>query len=128
MTKSTAEKRLARLAKSGVHFCEDAHKHAKDLKDLADKVAKIGSVEKQSRVFKALADATRLRILNLLRSREMCVCEIMIALDLTQPTASHHLRILEGAELVEDLRKGKWVFYKIANPRLVERILGLHVQ
>ena len=128
MTKSTAEKRLARLAKSGVHFCEDAPKHAKDLKDLANKVAKLDVVKKQSRIFKALADETRLRILNLLRAREMCVCEIMIALNLTQPTASHHLRILESAELVEDLRKGKWVFYKIANPKLAERILGLDVQ
>ena len=128
MTKSTAEKRLARLAKSGIHFCEDAPKHAKDLKDLANRVAKLDAVKKQSRIFKALADETRLRILNLLRARETCVCEIMIALNLTQPTASHHLRILESAELVEDLRKGKWVFYKIANPKLVERILGLDVQ
>jgi ArsR family transcriptional regulator len=128
MTKSTAEKRLARLVKSGLHFCEDAPKHAKDLRDLADEVTKLGIVEKQCRVFKALADEIRLRILNLLRAREMCVCEIMIALDLTQPTASHHLRILESAGLVEDLRKGKWVFYKIVNPRLVERILGLDVE
>jgi ArsR family transcriptional regulator len=97
------------------------------LKELADRVAKLGVVEKQSRIFKALADKTRLRILNLLRAREMCVCEIMIALGLTQPTASHHLRILESVELVEDLRKGKWVFYKIANHGLVEKILGFDV-
>jgi len=128
MPRSAAEKRLARLAKSGIDFCEDAPRHAKDLKELADRVAKLDVVEKQSRVFKAFADETRLRILNLLRTREMCVCEIMIALDLTQPTASHHLRILESAELVEDLRKGKWVFYKIVNPGLVERILGFDVQ
>jgi ArsR family transcriptional regulator len=127
MPRSAAEKRLDRLAKSGIHFCEDAPKHAKDLKELADRVAKLGVVEKQSRIFKALADKTRLRILNLLRAREMCVCEIMIALDLTQPTASHHLRILESVELVEDLRKGKWVFYKIANHGLVEKILGFDV-
>ncbi len=128
MPRSTAEKRLARLAKSGIHFCEDAPKHAKDLKELVDKIGKLDVVKKQSRIFKAFADETRLRILNLLRAREMCVCEIMIALGLTQPTASHHLRILESVELVEDLRRGKWVFYKIVNPGLVERILGLDVQ
>lgn len=127
MPRSAAEKRLDRLAKSGIHFCEDAPKHAKDLKELADRVAKLGVVEKQSRIFKALADKTRLRILNLLRAREMCVCEIMIALGLTQPTASHHLRILESVELVEDLRKGKWVFYKIANHGLVKKVLGFDV-
>lgn len=128
VTRSIAERRLARLARSGVHFCEDAPKHAKDLKDLADKVARFGSVEEQARLFKALADETRLRILNLLRSREMCVCEIMIALGLTQPTASHHLKILEGAELVKDVRKGKWIFYRVADLGLVKRILGLHVR
>jgi DNA-binding transcriptional ArsR family regulator len=128
MPRSAAEKRLDRLAKSGIHFCEDAPKHAKDLKELADRVAKLGVVKKQSRIFKALADETRLKILNLLKAREMCVCEIMIALGLTQPTASYHLRMLESVELVEDLRKGKWVFYKIADHRLVERILGFGVR
>ena len=128
MPRSTAEKRLTRLTKSGFHFCEDAPRHAKDLKELADRVAKLDVVKKQSRILKALADETRLRILNLLRTREMCVCEIMIALNLTQPTASHHLRILESVELVEDLRKGKWVFYKIVNPGLVERIVEFDVQ
>jgi ArsR family transcriptional regulator len=93
------------------------------LRELAERVAKPGVLEKQSRIFKALADETRLGILNLLRAREMCVCEIMVALHLTQPTASHHLRILENAGLVKDSRKGKWVFYKIADPRFVERIL-----
>jgi DNA-binding transcriptional ArsR family regulator len=128
MTKSTAEKRLARLAESGLHFCEDTPKHSRDLKELANKIARLGVAKKQSRFFKALADETRLKILSLLRAREMCVCEIMIALNLTQPTTSHHLRILEGAGLVKDLREGKWVFYKIANAELVERILSLDVQ
>lgn len=123
MRSSTAEKRLDRLAKSRVHFCEDASTHAKDLRELAKKFAKPVVAERQSRMFKALADETRMRILSLLRVREMCVCEIMIALELTQPTASHHLRILEGAGLVEDLRKGKWVFYKTADPAFAKRIL-----
>jgi len=123
MSASTAEKRLNRLAKSGVHFCEDTSIHTKDLKELAEKVAKPASVARQTRVFKALADETRLRIINLLRVREMCVCEITVALGLTQPTASHHLRILEGAGLVEDLRKGKWVFYKTSDQPFVKRIL-----
>ncbi|MEM2385965.1 MAG: metalloregulator ArsR/SmtB family transcription factor, partial [Candidatus Bathyarchaeia archaeon] len=54
--------------------------------------------------------------------REMCVCEIMIALGLTQPTASHHLRILENARLIKGRKEGKWVFYKIAKPEIM-RIL-----
>jgi ArsR family transcriptional regulator len=128
MSRSAAEKRLDHLAKSGIHFCEDAPKHARDLKELAGKVAKADVIERQSRIFKALADETRLKILGLLRIREMCVCEVTIALDLTQPTASHHLRILKGAGLVDDLRKGKWVFYKMADAKFVERILKSDVR
>ena len=67
-------------------------------------------------MFKALGDESRLSILRLLQKREMCVCEIMIALEMTQPTASHHLGILERAGLVRERRDGRWVFYSI--PRL----------
>jgi ArsR family transcriptional regulator len=123
MPRSAAEKRLDRLAESGIHFCEDVTRHAENLKEMANKVSKADIIERQGRIFRALADETRLRILGLLRVREMCVCEIMVALDLTQPTASHHLRILKGSGLIADARKGKWVFYKTVDPRFVERIL-----
>jgi ArsR family transcriptional regulator len=84
--------------------------------------------EKKSKVFKALADENRLRILSLLAAREMCVCEVMVALDLTQPTASHHLRILENVGLVKDKKKGKWVFYRVSNQELVENVRKLNVK
>jgi ArsR family transcriptional regulator len=84
-------------------------------------------VDKQSRFFKALADETRLKILRLLDVREMCVCEIMVALDLTQPTASHHLGLLENAGLVKARKEGKWVFYSIADPKLIENMRKLNV-
>ena len=123
MSQSKARKRLERLAKSGIHFCEDASTHVRDLKELTGNTIKPEVLKRQSRVFKALADETRLKILSLLRIREMCVCEIMVALDLTQPTASHHLKILENVGLVRNLRRGKWVFYKTAGPESVEEIL-----
>lgn len=114
------DERLMRLMSSGLCPKEDASKYAEELRQLADTVAMVDEAEKRSRVFKALADPTRLRILMLLRIREMCVCEVMIALGLTQPTASHHLGILENAGLVKSRKEGKWVFYKIANPKLIE--------
>lgn len=78
---------------------------------------------KKSKFFKALADPTRLRMLGLLVVREMCVCEVMAALDLTQPTASHHLRILENIGLVVDRKEGKWVFYSLKDPKNTVRLL-----
>ena len=68
--------------------------------------------------FAALGDATRLKMLKLIADEELCSCEVMAALELTQPTTSHHLGILERAGLLTSKRNGKWVFYKIANSRV----------
>jgi ArsR family transcriptional regulator len=127
MTVSKIDKRLQRLADSGICSCETASEYADKLRELADKNLSLEKSEAQSKVFKALADAIRLRILGLLSSREMCVCEVMVALDLTQPTASHHLRILENVGLVKDRKEGKWVFYSIANPELFEGMRKLNI-
>lgn len=63
--------------------------------------------------FKALSDETRLKILSLLTKHELCVCEIIDELDMTQSAVSHHLKILKNAELVEDRREGKWIYYRL---------------
>ena len=63
--------------------------------------------------FKALADPTRLRILELLAEQEMCVCELMAALHLPQPLVSHHLRVLRQAGVVRDDRCGRWICYRL---------------
>jgi DNA-binding transcriptional ArsR family regulator len=115
---SKIDKRLQRLAESGTCSCESAS--SDELKKLADRNLSLEDSEAKSKVFKALSDPIRLRILGLLSSREMCVCEVMVALDLTQPTASHHLRILENVALVKDRKEGKWVFYSIAKPGFFE--------
>ena len=64
-------------------------------------------------IFKALADRTRLRIMRLLSitDRQVCVCEIVDALELPQYQISKHLNILKHANLVEGERKGTWVYY-----------------
>jgi len=67
------------------------------------------------RVFAALADETRRRILGLLASGEICVCHIHEALDVPQPTASRHLAHLRKAGLVATRRDGLWVHYRLAD-------------
>jgi len=66
-----------------------------------------------SRLFKALGDETRLRIVALLAHRELCVCHLEAALDLAQPTASRHLAILRNAGVVDTRRDGPWVYYRL---------------
>jgi len=127
MAASKIGERLQRLAESGICSCETASEYADELKELANKGISSENSEAKSKVFKALADSIRLRILGLLSSREMCVCEVMVALDLTQPTASHHLRILENVGVIKDRKEGKWVFYSIANPELFEGMRKLNV-
>jgi ArsR family transcriptional regulator len=120
--KLRVSKRLERLVKSGICPAEDVSKYASDLKQLVREITDENTVKIQSRLFKALADKTRLKILTLLDIREMCVCEIMVALNLTQPTASHHLGILEAVELVKARREGKWIFYSLKNKRIMKLI------
>lgn len=68
-------------------------------------------------VFRAFSDRTRLRILNLLRDGdEICVCDLMNALDLPQAKVSRHLATLRQAGLVETRRDGQWVHYRLSAP------------
>ena len=66
-------------------------------------------------VFKALSDETRLRILNLLYERELCVCDVMEILQITQAKASRHLIYLKNAGLVKDRKQAQWAYYSMRN-------------
>ena len=64
--------------------------------------------------FKALADPARVSIVNALAGRgEVCVCDLTATFELSQPTISHHLRILRDAGLVESSRRGTWAYYRL---------------
>jgi ArsR family transcriptional regulator, arsenate/arsenite/antimonite-responsive transcriptional repressor len=72
------------------------------------------TADELSRVFKALADPVRLQLLSLIGAHaggEACVCELAGAFELTQPTISHHLRVLREAGLIDSERRGTWVYY-----------------
>lgn len=76
-----------------------------------------------ARMFKALGDPVRLRLLSLVASHaggEACVCEISPAFDLTQPTISHHLKVLREAGLLECERRGTWVYYWVVPAALAQ--------
>lgn len=70
--------------------------------------------------FKALSDPNRVRLLSLIASRgEVCGCEMVAPLGLSQPTVSHHLKVLSEAGLLERERRGKWIHY-VVDPEGVE--------
>src|SRR5919202_4262995 len=66
--------------------------------------------------FKALADPTRVGIVNRLAAApEVCVCDLTDAFELSQPTISHHLRVLRDAGLVDVTKRGTWSYYRLVN-------------
>lgn len=78
----------------------------------------MGNSKGQINILKALSDESRLRILKLLLGRkELCVCEIEAALNLSQSKVSRHLTVLRSAGLVEDRREGLWIFYSLFKPQ-----------
>jgi ArsR family transcriptional regulator len=77
-----------------------------------------------ARYFQALADETRLRVLEMLRTGERCVCELAAGIGASQPRLSYHLRALRQAGILLDRRDGRWVFYRI-NPRAEAQLARL---
>jgi DNA-binding transcriptional ArsR family regulator len=73
-------------------------------------------------ILKAMADPCRLKILKLLREGELCVCEIMTALDRPQSSTSHHLSILKDAGLIKERKEGKWSHYRLSDVAVIEML------
>jgi ArsR family transcriptional regulator len=75
-------------------------------------------------ILKALGDPVRLEIVKLLLGKELCVCDIQDAFNVSQPTISHHMKVLKHARLVSDVREGKWIYYSL-NPETLKCVSGL---
>ena len=112
-----AEKTLAKLyGDQGIardrciHVCSQAKKI--DEEDLTTEI----------KVFKAVADATRLSILKLLTGGELRICEIMLALKKPQSSISHNLSILEDAGLIKERKEGKWCLYRISDGTVMDMV------
>jgi len=122
MSVAMTEDRLKRLVESGLRGSCRPSERVSQLKKKAKELDEL-ELSRLEHVFSGLADKTRLKILSLLANEELCACELMAALDLTQPTASHHLGILERSGVVASRREGKWVFFRLADPK-VESLLS----
>lgn len=78
-------------------------------------------------LFKALSEEKRLRIIKLLEGGELCVCDIVAALNMSQPKVSFHLNILKEAGLIKDRKDGRWIYYRINDSDMLRRFLLLTV-
>lgn len=83
----------------------------------------INQVEKTAELLKLLGDKTRLTIFSLLKIKELCVCELTALLDVSQPAISQHLRKLKLLNLVNERKKGQWVYYSLRAPHEDDKML-----
>ncbi len=80
-----------------------------------------------AQAFRALGDPVRLRLVSLIGAHqggEVCVCDLTSAFNLTQPTISHHLKVLREAGIIDSERRGTWVYYRLV-PAALERMSAL---
>lgn len=78
------------------------------------------SLVKVKGLLKVLADENRLKIISCLASGEKCVCQLMEAVAIPQNLMSHHLKVLKMQGLVQDERRGRWVYYKLKDKQLIK--------
>jgi ArsR family transcriptional regulator len=94
---------------------------------LAGEPMSVAQAEQVAPLLKALADPVRLRLMSLVLSHgggEACVCDLNDAFDLSQPTISHHLKVLHDAGLLDREKRGVWVYYQ-AKPEAMDALMAL---
>ena len=119
---NAARENLNNLLETYLCDANDAEEHESSLRALARRYFEVFDFKKEARVLNALAEESRLKILNLLTFREMCVCELAAALGMTQPNMTYHMKKLENVGLVEYEKRGKWVYYSLANEERLQQL------
>lgn len=89
------------------------------LEEIEEMISNDDRIGKLSKLYKALGDPTRLKIVYVLSKSELCVCDIALLLEMTQSSISHHLRVLRDLNLVKFRREGKLVIYSLDDDHVV---------
>lgn len=100
-------------------MCSGFDPHGERVGPLRERLVEVAGL---SELFQALADETRTKILYLLATEELCVCDLAAILDLSLPAVSHHLRLLKTMRLVTYRREGKNVYYSLADEHVLRLI------
>jgi DNA-binding transcriptional ArsR family regulator len=102
--------------------CEDINNpdlHFKQLRELGNNLIQNPSFDDLIKFVNAVANRKRLIIINTLKEKDRCVCELEAVLDESQPAISHHLKILENAGLIRGWKKGKFTHYDIVKEQII---------
>ncbi|MBO5245491.1 MAG: helix-turn-helix transcriptional regulator [Selenomonadales bacterium] len=100
--------------------CEEACIHPKAICEAKEHMISSDMARTLADFYKVIGDATRVRILSLLMTRELCVCDITEALEMAQSAVSHQLRILRAAHLVTYRKEGKMSYYRLDDDHVTE--------
>lgn len=103
------------MSENEIECCDTVEVHEELIKVIDKTMPESAELEDLSELFKVFGDATRLKILFVLSSVEVCVCDLAHSLKMTQSAISHQLRILKQKKLVKSRREGKSVFYSLAD-------------
>ena len=98
------------------------HDHGQKEEKIIEKLPTVEECRIVAEIFKQVSDGTRLRILWFLCHCEECVGNVAMAMDMSAPAVSHHLKILKNTGLIVSRREGKEIYYKVANTLVAENI------
>jgi len=123
-TSYVSKNSIARLLKEKKIKDTTAEGYIRDLRKLSEEIDQ-RKTDIAAKIFSAMSDPVRIRILKLLERRKICVCEFAVALNMRQPAVSYHLKILQDSDLIESMKVGKWIFYKLSDKKIVKMIMKL---
>ena len=99
-------------------YCTDPHDAEKLLELIKDSLISTRTAALIAETLSTLSDPTRIRVIGLLSTNEMCVGDLCLVLEMTQPAISHHLRILRNLNIVTSRKTGRHVFYTLADQHI----------
>lgn len=118
---------MAKNSNKDAECCKEHHHHEDVIKKLSTDIPGENVLADVAELFKVFGDTTRIRILYALYGREVCVCDISDALNMTQSAISHQLSILKRSKLVKARRDGKSIYYSLADEH-VTTIIAMGIE
>jgi len=119
---TSLRKKAEFLIEKGVCTFKDVDKYIEELEGMLRKIPSEQELRRVAEFYKTLSDPFRIKLIYLLSFRSMNVCELTVAMDTTQPTVTHHLKILEHMHIINRKRVGRWTYYELKYKEVLDNI------